>query len=374
MRSAARSKPSISFEVIVVNDASTDDTSQILSQIAGIRVLTNSQNLGFIGSCNRGAAKASGKYICFLNNDTQVLPGWLENLISTMEENRRVGAVGAKLIYPDGNLQEAGGVVWDDARAWNYGKFSDRLESANEPEYNYLRQVDYCSAACLLVRRDLFLQIGGFSQLFFPAYYEDTDLCFELRKLGYKVLYQPHSVVIHYEGVTAGVNPANGIKQNQIINRRRFLIKWQAELTHHYSTEHLDRLELSPRRLLATRTVLMIVPFDSQLCQAIAQTLIQLGYRIVFLSEGLNQLEISDRENSQSEEMRRFQSMGIEVLYPTAAQPNLFTQLEKRIKWIDLVWSPSPELADKYAEIFALNSSLRFFSCDRDRHQLEIKD
>lgn len=355
LKAIAKSQPDLPFELIVVNDASTDNTSHILSQIEGIRILTNSQNLGFIASCNLGAAIAKGNYLCFLNNDTQVLLGWLESLVAAMEENPKVGAVGSKLIYPDGSLQEAGGVVWQDGRAWNYGKFSDRLESANEPEYNYLREVDYCSAACLLVKRDLFSQIGGFSPLYFPAYYEDTDLCFELRKLGYRVLYQPQSVVIHYEGVTAGVNPANGIKQNQIINRRRFAIKWQAELRQHYCTEYSEHLELSPRRLLATKAVLVIAPWDFLLLQAIAQMLIQLGYRVVLLPTGF----IDSEENCKWKKVRKLQNMGIEVLYLTQSQPSLSTQLEKRIKWIDLVWASTTDLAHEYSSIFILNPKVK---------------
>src|SRR5262249_56690390 len=97
-------------------------------------------NSGFIGSCNSGAKIARGKYLVFLNNDTLVKPGWLTALVETFKEERRAGIVGSKLVYPDGRLQEAGGIVWQDASGWNYG----RVDGARQPRSNPLREVDYC--------------------------------------------------------------------------------------------------------------------------------------------------------------------------------------------------------------------------------------
>ena len=214
------------FEVIVVDDCSTDATPEAISQLPGVIYLRNETNSGFIASCNRGAEKARGKYLVFLNNDTLVKAGWLKALLDTFAEQPRTGIVGAKLLYPDGRLQEAGGIIWQDASGWNYGKFDD----PEKPEYNYLREVDYCSAAALMIPKALFESVGGFDASYAPAYYEDTDLAFKVRQAGYKVLYQPLSEVIHYEGATGGTDLSRGTKKHQDINRSRFAGKWAAEL------------------------------------------------------------------------------------------------------------------------------------------------
>ena len=210
------------FEVIVVDDGSTDATAEIAAKIPGVVYLPNEQNIGFIASCNRGAAKARGNYLLFLNNDTVVTPGWLRSLLETFSLEPRAGAVGSKLVYPDGRLQEAGGIIWRDGSGWNRGKFGD----AQKPEYNFLREMDYCSAAALMIPKSLFESLGGFDTKYAPAYYEDTDLAFKVRHQGYKVFYQPLSQIVHYEGATGGTDISAGAKKYQEINRATFTETW----------------------------------------------------------------------------------------------------------------------------------------------------
>lgn len=214
------------FEVIFVDNGSTDGSPGYLKSLGGqVTVITNSMNLGFVSACNQGARVAATEYLVFLNNDTEPQQGWLENMISTADSDTKVGAVGAKLIYPDGRIQEAGGIIFSDGRGWNFGNGDD----AGKDIYNRLCEVDYCSGACLLVRREQFLQLGGMDERYSPAYYEETDLCFSLRKSGFKVVYNPKAVVIHHESITAGTGETS-FKRYLEVNRQRFVSKWKREL------------------------------------------------------------------------------------------------------------------------------------------------
>src|SRR5699024_4776423 len=156
--------------------------------------------------------------ILFLNNDTQVTEGWLSSLVKLIESDSTIGMVGSKLVYPDGRLQEAGGIIWSDGSGWNYG----RMDDPDKPEYNYVKDVDYISGASIMIRRELWEQIGGFDVRYTPAYCEDADLAFEVRKAGYRVVYQPLSKVIHFEGVSNGTDVnGTGLKRYQVENFKK---------------------------------------------------------------------------------------------------------------------------------------------------------
>ena len=226
LRSLAQHAGAIPFEVIVVDDGSTDRTPERLATVEGIRVLRNAANLGFIGSCNAGAAAARGELLVFLNNDTQVTAGWLEALVRCIDEAPDAGLVGARLIYPDGRLQEAGGIVFSDGSGWNYGRFDD----PDDPRYAFRREADYCSGAAILLRTELFRRLRGFDMRYAPAYYEDTDFAFAVREAGYKAYYEPAATVVHFEGITSGTDTATGIKRFQTINHAKFVDKWKTAL------------------------------------------------------------------------------------------------------------------------------------------------
>ena len=147
LRSLAGHESVFSFEVIVVDNASSDATEKELVKVKNLVYIRNKENLGFVGGCNTGADAAKGQAIVFLNNDTDVLPGWLDYLITDLEESD-TGLVGSKLIYPDGSLQEAGGIIFNDATGTNYGKH----QAADYYTFNYRREVDYCSGASIAIR------------------------------------------------------------------------------------------------------------------------------------------------------------------------------------------------------------------------------
>jgi len=306
--SVLRNTDDVAFEVIVVDDASTDDTQSMLAQIENIRVLTNPRNMGFVHTCNNGALSAEGKYLVFLNNDAQVHKGWLDALIDVVEDDASAGLVGAKLLFPDGRLQEAGGIVWRDASAWNYG----RLDDPEKPEYNYVREVDYCSGACLLVRRELFEKVGGFDLLYAPAYYEDTDLAFSVRKLGYRVVYQPRAVVTHFEGITAGTDTSSGTKRFQEVNRHKFRDKWRDVLDREHLPNGRDVLLARDRRR-ADRVLVadhFVPSFDrdagSLRMYQMLKILTELGLVVTFVPDNMSRNEPYTSS---------LQEIGIEVLY-----------------------------------------------------------
>ncbi len=228
LKSILKNTRYLNYEIIFVDNGSTDDTRNYLGKIkaGNVRAVFNEENLGYVGGCNSGAAVAQGDYLLFLNNDTEVQPNWLLNMVRLAESREDAGIVGAKLVYPDGKLQEAGGIIFSDGNGWNYGR---GLNPA-DPRFNFVRKVDYVSGAALMIKRSLWDKIGGFDLRYSPAYYEDTDLCFSVRREGYQVYYQPASVVIHYEGQTAGTDLTSGFKKYQQINHGKFVEKWQTEL------------------------------------------------------------------------------------------------------------------------------------------------
>jgi GT2 family glycosyltransferase len=245
-------------EVIVVDNGSTDETGQVLSHFENVvRVIRNEENRGFVDACNQGAALARGKYLLFLNNDTKVLAGWLNYLVETIEAGPANGAVGSMFLYPDGSIQEAGAIVWKNGEAHHYGWGA----SPDDRRFNFAREVDYCSAASLLIRKEVFQRLGGFDRRFAPAYYEDVDLCFGVRSLGYKVIYQPMSRLVHFEGGTAGADTTKGMKQFQITNREKFVEKWREVLERENLPRNLKQLTKASDR---NRDWPRIVVFDER--------------------------------------------------------------------------------------------------------------
>jgi GT2 family glycosyltransferase/glycosyltransferase involved in cell wall biosynthesis len=184
-----------SYEVVIVDNASTDETKQLLKQVNGAHVIHNERNIHYLQACNQASKLARGEHLLLLNNDAQLQRHTLSSALKTFASAGDIGAVGGKVILPDGTLQEAGSIVWQDGSCLGYG----RGDSPFNPQYMFKRDVDYCSAAFLLIRRAPFLEVGGFDEAYNPAYYEETDYCVKLWKEGKRVVYDPDATVLHYE-------------------------------------------------------------------------------------------------------------------------------------------------------------------------------
>lgn len=228
------------IEVILFDNNSTDQTTDLLARTYGVKVVRSAENLHFLHGVNRAASEAVGTHLLLLNNDAQLLPGALEAAVRTIESDASIGAVGGRIILPDGILQEAGSIIWKEGTCSGYGRGDDPAA----PQFMYRRDVDYCSAAFLLTRRHLFERSGRFDERFAPAYYEEVDYCVRLWRLGLRVVFDPDIAIVHYEFGSASPGPASELQQR---NQRIF-----CERHRHWLN---SKPSCSPQNLLAARTV-----------------------------------------------------------------------------------------------------------------------
>ena len=309
LRSIARFPPAAPFEVIVADDASGDAGVELLKKVAGIRLEVNPTNLGFTKSCNRIAQLAKGDYLFFLNNDTLVCENWLEPLLAVFDRFPDAGLAGSKLLFPDGTLQEAGGIIWDDGSAWNYGRSDD----PDKPEYNYVRETDYISGCAILVPRALWEKLGGFDEDFAPAYCEDSDLALRIRAAGRKVYYCPFSMIVHLEGLSLGKDVTSGIKSHQIANTNKLYERWRETLSKENFSPGAEVMRARDRTL--NRKIALVVDHyipqpdqdaGSRTMLAIIESLQYAGYIVKFWPDNL----AFDPEYTVA-----LQSLGVEVFY-----------------------------------------------------------
>jgi GT2 family glycosyltransferase len=299
----------VPFEIIVSDDASTDATPAVFEDnAAGIGYVRNERNRGFIATANAGAALARGRYVAFLNNDTIVLPSWLDELVDTLERDPNIGLVGSRMLSADGLLQEAGGIVWRDGSAWNYGRGEDPLH----PGFNYMRDVDYVSGASIMLPRTIWKELGGFDDLYEVAYGEDSDLAFRVRAHGKRVVYQPLSTIVHFEGATSGTDVSTGAKSYQARNAKKLYARWRHVLkTHRDSGENviLERERGVKKRVLVVDACTPAPDEDagSLTCFELMRAFQANGFKVSFMPQS-NFLYMP-------KETGALQRLGIEALY-----------------------------------------------------------
>jgi GT2 family glycosyltransferase len=370
LRSIAANLPASTIEIIVVDDCSPDDTLEQLSsftELAALRIIKNDQNLGFIRSCNRGATAARGKYLHFLNNDTEVMFGWLDALLETFQQHVDVGLVGSKLIFPDGALQEAGGIVWKDGSAWNYGRGQDPTAS----RFNFVRDTDYCSGASILIEKSLFDALGQFDERYVPAYCEDSSLAFAVRQAGKRVLYQPKSEVIHYEGVSSGTDLTSGVKSYQVENQKKFLALWGDELKRDHF-ENSAHIPLACSRSGKKPWLLIIDHYvpqhdrdaGSRTIHQFIQFFVSAGYVVKFWPDNL----YNDPDHTPA-----LQAIGVEVIYGPEYLGGFDRWMSDHGQYLSIVLLSRPHISIKYLGSLTKKTDAKLVYYGHDLHFLRLR-
>jgi GT2 family glycosyltransferase len=334
------------LELIVVDNASSDRTVDLLRKIKNASVIMNSSNQFFARANNQGASAAKGEYLLFLNQDAFIHKGCVSSLMRTLDSSRDIGAVGAKLVARDGRLLEAGSIIWRDGSCLGYGRGDD----PGKPEYCYVRDVDYSSAACLMVRRDAFQDLAGFDENFIPAYYEDTDLCMRLWERGLRVVYQPLAVATHLE-----------FSSSSLENATKLMARQQHAFVHKHESALLRKSVPTPANVLKARDKSdrsRILVVDDRVPKPIEgsgfprmfsmlKAMASLGYRVTLLP--------SVDGTPKQPETEILTQMGIEVLWGTAgireilnSRPNyydvaLISRPHNALFGIDLVRATNPK-------------------------------
>ena len=360
LESLVRHADATTFEVIIVDDSSEQLVRDALGRVSGLRLVSNEVNQGFVRSCNRGAQQAQGEYVLFLNNDTEVSSGWLEALHEIFDRYPAAGLVGAKLVYPDGRLQEAGGILWADGSAWNYGRNDDPLK----PEYNYVRETDYCSGACIMLPRVLFLQLGGFDLRFAPAYCEDSDLAFQVRAAGYKVYYQPYAVITHFEGQSNGTDVGSGLKQYQVLNSRKLFEKWQHILEKEHRPNAVDVFRARERSI--RRKVILFIDHYLPHYDRDAGSRTIWSYLDFFLAAGFSVKFIGHNYHPHEPYLTEMQKRGIEVLWGSWYACHWERWLERIGPQLDYVFFSRAHIAPYYLPSFRRNTKARLLFYGHD--------
>lgn len=356
----------VSYEVIIADDVSTDATEHLAEFADGLVICRNTTNQGFLRNCNQAASHARGTYVMFLNNDTQVTEGWLGSLVSLIESDPSIGMVGSKLVYPDGRLQEAGGIIWSDGSGWNYG----RLDDPDKAEYNYVKDVDYISGAAILLSRQLWEQIGGFDDRYAPAYCEDSDLAFAVRKAGYRVVYQPLSKVIHFEGISNGTDvQGTGLKRYQVENGEKLREKWKDELAKQCENTGNPDPFRARERSMGKRIILVVdhyVPTYDR--DAGSRTTFQ--YLKMFLQKGFVVKFLGDNFLHEEPYSTTLQQMGIEILYGPEYQAGIWDWLRDHGDDIAVAYLNRPHIASKYVDYILDNTDIKVIYYGHDLHFL----
>jgi GT2 family glycosyltransferase/glycosyltransferase involved in cell wall biosynthesis len=359
----------VKYEIIIVDDCSDDEASKHLPKIPDVVYKSIIQNKGFIRNCNKGAKSAKGDVLIFISNGTEVQDGWLSAILDTFNYYHDAGVVGGKLLKSNGSLHEAGGIIWSDGSVSSYGRGDDPLDW----QYNYVREVDYVSGVCLAIKKEAWEKCKGFDERYLPGY-EELDLCITVREMGYKVYYQPRSVVIYHECINSGANFKSDIKSTKLSNKEKLYNKWRhvLESKHWPANQAFSGRAKYHGKKPAILIVDSIIPeinndAGSVRMQNIIIMLIKKGFSVTLFS------------NNKPNKIyaQTFMEMGVEIV----EQFDLFEEyIVKRALQYDLVWLARPDVSFTKMDIVRKhmpNSKIVYDNVDlyfiRNQRQSEVE-
>ncbi|MGB6985150.1 MAG: glycosyltransferase family 2 protein, partial [Candidatus Aquilonibacter sp.] len=214
-------------EVIVIDNASTDHTQEVLASFPWIRMIRNETNLGFAGANNQGAREARGRILVLLNNDTAPITRWLAPMMRLFDDPG-VGIVGAKLLFEDRTIQHAGVLVrwWPFSASGLYPFHYLVHEPGDTPDTNRRRDFQIVTGACMATPRELYLELGGLDEGFWNGY-EDVDYCLKVGERGLRVVYEPSATLFHYESKSGSAR----FRRTQA-NLQRLAERWRDRVRH----------------------------------------------------------------------------------------------------------------------------------------------
>lgn len=348
----------IPFEIIIADDCSTDETKKIKNNIKNIVVSRNNENVGFIKNCNNAAKLAKGKYLYFLNNDTEVQANWLAELLKVFELRKDAGVVGSKILNADCTLQECGVYMFSDT-CYFYNSIRGK-DDFNE-KYNCLSQCDYVSGCSLLTPKILFDEIGGFDERFAPAYCDDSDYCLSALSKGFKTYVQPKSRIIHFGGISYSSSSTELMQRNNKILKE----KWSEFFNSR--TNYDSRKDYSSNTCKPTLLVIddLLPQFDRH---AGGKTIFQ--FLELFIKMDLN-IKFCPLFGDNYEEpyYSILTDMGIEIV----RKEDIHSWIDNNIGFIDYILLSRPQIAEKFM-IKALKArGVKVFYYGHDLHHIRMK-